>query len=70
MSFLMCCVLRCLIEQAHKRRDLARVEIVKIFSPIIKKRRDDSAKGLPAQDDYLQVLVDAKYRDGTSPTGN
>ena len=54
--------------KAHKLRDNARAEMATLFSGIIRQRREDSAAGLAKHDDYLQDLVDAKYRDGTSPT--
>eukprot|EP01006_Ploeotia_vitrea_P006112 TRINITY_DN12297_c0_g1_i2.p1 TRINITY_DN12297_c0_g1~~TRINITY_DN12297_c0_g1_i2.p1 ORF type:complete len:449 (+),score=287.70 TRINITY_DN12297_c0_g1_i2:217-1563(+) len=53
--------------QAHAKRDAAREEIAKLFSGIIAKRRaqdEDDVK----EDDFLQTLIDARYRDGSSPT--
>ncbi len=47
---------------AFKKRDAARVEIVRIFSAIIKARR---ASG-ETSDDVLQILMDAVYKDGTT----
>lgn len=46
---------------AHRVRDRARVKIGELFEPIIKARRESAVK----EDDMLQWLVDARYRDGT-----
>merc|ERR1712137_1293556 len=54
--------------EAHRLRNEARAEIGKIFSKVIKKRRKDQAAGGDKPVDYLQLLIDAKYRDGKSPT--
>ena len=51
---------------AHKMRDDARVEMVKIFSKVIQERRKrtDTADAT----DILQVFIDMKYKDGTTLT--
>ena len=46
----------------HRKRDEARRELSRLFEPIIRKRRN----GETHEDDMLQWLIDAKYRDGTS----
>ena len=49
---------------AHKMRDNARVEMVKIFSKVIAARRlrSDTSDNT----DILQVFIDMKYKDGTA----
>lgn len=47
--------------EPHRRRDRARKRIAEIFKPVIASRR----AGLKMEDDMLQWLVEAKYRDGT-----
>lgn len=47
---------------AYRKRDAARAAIVKVFSAIIAQRR---AAGTD-NDDILQVLMNAEYKDGTS----
>jgi sterol 14-demethylase len=49
---------------AFKKRDRAREAIVRVFSGIIKARRQ---KGTTS-DDVLQILMDAVYKDGTTMT--
>ena len=44
---------------AHKKRDQARIEMVKLFSKVIHDRRE---KGVKA-DDILQTFMDAEYKD-------
>ncbi|CAF1649850.1 unnamed protein product [Adineta ricciae] len=51
--------------RAHKKRDLARQEIAKIFSKIIKQRRTEEDV---EHDDFLQVLIDARYLDDSLPS--
>lgn len=46
--------------KAHRDRDRAREQIGKLFEPIIRSRRSGETK----EDDMLQWLIDAKYRDG------
>eukprot|EP01038_Epipyxis_sp_PR26KG_P007880 gene7880-10696_t len=53
--------------QAHQSRDRARLEMVKIFSQVIRKRKEsgitcDSA----GSTDLLQVFIDMVYKDGTT----
>eukprot|EP00172_Hildenbrandia_rubra_P003647 Plantae.Rhodophyta-Hildenbrandia_rubra.ctg6083.p1 GENE.Plantae.Rhodophyta-Hildenbrandia_rubra.ctg6083~~Plantae.Rhodophyta-Hildenbrandia_rubra.ctg6083.p1 ORF type:complete len:515 (+),score=65.98 Plantae.Rhodophyta-Hildenbrandia_rubra.ctg6083:804-2348(+) len=45
----------------HRKRDEARREMSKLFKPIIGKRRKERSR----EDDMLQWLIDAKYRDGS-----
>lgn len=54
---------------AHRRRDVARRKLSEIFTPIIRARRDSSAglKDAEKKTDFLQVLIDGEYRDGTKP---
>lgn len=47
--------------KAHRDRDRARREIGKLFEPIIRARRARKAR----EDDMLQWLVEAKYRNGS-----
>ena len=57
--------------KAHRQRDHARTQIAKIFERIIKQRRvAQQADADLRYDDFLQVLIDAKYTDGTLPTDN
>lgn len=46
--------------KAHRDRDRARKQIGKLFEPIIRARR----AGKSREDDMLQWLIEAKYRDG------
>lgn len=48
--------------KAHRVRDRARREIGKLFEPIIRSRREGNAR----EDDMLQWLVEAKYRNGNA----
>jgi sterol 14-demethylase len=45
--------------ETHKKRDKARDAVIKLFSEAIEARRHG-----PAQDDFMQVLIDSKYTDG------
>lgn len=49
--------------EAHKKRNAARKEMVKIFSDVIKQRRagSDGSDGT----DILSIFMDTKYKDGT-----
>jgi sterol 14-demethylase len=47
---------------AHIRRDRARVKVIEIISRIIGERRVRGTVG----DDFLQILMDAKYKNGES----
>jgi len=46
----------------HKKRDAARVKIANIFSKVIDERRRTNAQG---HTDFLQVILDARYKDGS-----
>lgn len=46
--------------KAHRLRDAARKKLGELFEPIIKARRESDTK----EDDMLQWLVDARYRNG------
>jgi sterol 14-demethylase len=48
----------------HKARDIARGKIAALFTVAIEERR----QGKFHDDDFLQLLVDSKYQDGTSNT--
>jgi sterol 14-demethylase len=57
--------------EAHRLRDSARAEIVSIFSKVINARRATQAQGVRDEDlpfDFLQMLIDSEYRDGSKPT--
>jgi len=49
---------------AHKDRDTARVEISKLFSKVLKRRRGDP-NASKNNKDMIQKLLDFKYNDGT-----
>lgn len=54
---------------AHRKRNLARLEIAKIFEKIIKQRRQTQSIDPNSHfDDFLQTLIDAKYNDQSIPT--
>ena len=54
--------------QKHRERDEAREEMVGIFSKIIAARRaGKAADGGAAADDFLQKIIDFRYRDETDP---
>lgn len=46
--------------EAHRKRDAARKQIGELFEPIIRARRAGQTK----EDDMLQWLIEAKYRNG------
>jgi len=46
---------------AHRKRDQARVKIARLFSKVIEERRRTNAQG---HTDFLQVILDARYKDG------
>lgn len=50
---------------AHKKRDAARAKIADIFSKVIDERRRTNAQG---HTDFLQVMLDARYKDGSIVT--
>lgn len=52
---------------AHKLRDAARIEMITIFSKVIKERRSQGEK-CKDNTDILQVFIDLKYKDGTNVT--
>jgi len=52
---------------AHKKRDVARTEMVKLFSKVIAARRADPEKA-SQNEDILQVFIDMKYKDGSTNT--
>ena len=56
--------------EAHRKRDAARVEIVKLFYPIIRARREQQRQNPSAEKpkDFLQDLIDVKYTDKRSLT--
>jgi sterol 14-demethylase len=47
--------------ERHRKRDAARAKIANIFGKVIRDRRATGAQ----HDDFLQVLVDAEYTDGS-----
>lgn len=49
----------------HRRRDQAREEIIKIFSRVMKERKQHPEE---EHDDVLQVFMDARYKDGRGLT--
>lgn len=51
--------------QAHKLRDQARARIAEIFTKSIRQRRADEANASKTYEDFLQVLIDARYMDGS-----
>lgn len=52
--------------KAHKKRDIARRKLGEIFGKVIQARRESGVQ----HDDYLQVLVDARYTDDSCPTND
>ena len=54
---------------AHKMRDKARVEMVELFTKVIRARREKQ-KGMDTSEntDILQVFMDMTYKDGTMLT--
>ena len=55
--------------EAHRRRDAAREEIRKIFAPVIAARRLELQSDAAAEhDDFLQVLIESRYTDGSAAT--
>jgi len=49
---------------AHAQRDRARAEMEGIFAPIIASRRS----GAVVEDDFLQEIINFRYKDETDPT--
>lgn len=54
--------------QAHKKRNIARTEMVKLFSKVIKNRRDNPDQKHSDGTDILSIFMDIKYKDGTPIT--
>ena len=54
--------------KAHAKRDEARNQIRAIFAPVIAKRRAESEAERADHDDFLQVLIESKYTDGSAAT--
>lgn len=52
---------------AHKKRDEARKEMIRLFSGVIAARRADPEKSKD-NTDILQVFIDMKYKDGSQNT--
>jgi len=50
---------------SHRKRDEARVEMVKLFSKVIAQRRTTTDQ---SRTDILQVFIDMEYKDGTKAT--
>ncbi|CAF4981113.1 unnamed protein product, partial [Rotaria socialis] len=50
---------------AHRKRNAARSKIAKIFEKVIKQRRINETI---EYDDFLQVLINARYLDDSTPT--
>lgn len=51
--------------ESHKKRDVARDQMVKLFSSVITKRRGQKSSD---RTDILQVFIDMEYKDGTKAT--
>lgn len=51
---------------AHKCRDDAREEMVKIFSKIINERKKKGAESCKNNTDILQIFIDMVYKDGST----
>eukprot|EP00753_Platysulcus_tardus_P018246 PLAT6794.1.p2 GENE.PLAT6794.1~~PLAT6794.1.p2 ORF type:complete len:498 (+),score=258.47 PLAT6794.1:48-1496(+) len=49
---------------AHARRDKARAEMVRLFSGVIRARRDAGRSEQDKNEDILQAFMDARYKDG------
>jgi len=45
--------------EAHRKRNVARDAMVKLFSEAIARRRNEAS-----QNDFMQILIDSKYTDG------
>lgn len=54
--------------EAHKKRNIARKEMVELFSKVIKKRRECPDESLSDGTDILSIFMDMKYKDGTPAT--
>jgi len=53
--------------EAHRKRDKARLEMVALFSKVIKERRENPDNGSDGTD-ILSLFMEAKYKDGTPIT--
>jgi sterol 14-demethylase len=51
--------------KAHRERDTARAKISEIFTKVIDERRAAKVEG---NTDFLQVILDARYKDGSEVT--
>ena len=54
--------------EAHKKRNIARMKMVELFSKVIKKRRECPDESLSDGTDILSIFMDMKYKDGTPAT--
>ena len=52
--------------EAHRKRDVARKKLAKIFDKVIQARRESGA----SEPDVLQTFIDARYKDGTKLTND
>lgn len=50
--------------EAHRIRDEARKEMVRIFSKVIRERREKGSEGASERTDLLQVFMDLEYKEG------
>jgi len=53
---------------AHKKRNEARLEMVNLFSKVIKNRRENPDQQHSDGTDILSIFMDIKYKDGTPIT--
>ncbi|KAM3572425.1 hypothetical protein VYU27_005554 [Nannochloropsis oceanica] len=53
---------------SHWKRDAARMEMVKLFSKVIRKRREEGREEAEGRTDILQVFMDIEYKDGSKIT--
>mmetsp|Transcript_19068 Transcript_19068/g.26916 ORF Transcript_19068/g.26916 Transcript_19068/m.26916 type:complete len:356 (+) Transcript_19068:1-1068(+) len=53
---------------AHKKRDIARQEMVELFSKVIKNRRDNPDVKHSDGTDILSIFMEIKYKDGSKIT--
>lgn len=52
--------------ELHRKRDAARLEMCRLFSKVIKERREDPSRNDGT--DILSLFMDTKYKDGTPIT--
>lgn len=50
--------------ESHRIRDRAREEMVRIFSKVIRERREKGTEGASERTDLLQVFMDLEYKEG------